>query len=176
MENERKPLTKGPKAAILCVSILTGILFCILGVKMFNILFTIIGAILALGGILAIISKRLIGGIILAGIGGLIIASAWIPNWTNVAYIIFGVLMVISGVFGFISAVHDENAKSCVSAVISAVLGGFLIGFREGADWMIFVIGALFILFGVVGLILLLIPSKKDVKTVDVKPIDKEEK
>ena len=168
---ETKELKKGPKAALFIVAILTGILFCVLGVKMFNILFTIIGATLALGGILAIISKRIFSGIIIAGVGGLIIASAWIPNWTNVAYIIFGVLMVISGVFGFISAVHNEDARSCVSAVISAVLGGFLIGFREGADWMLFVIGALFMLIGVVGLILLFIPSKKDVKTVDVKDI-----
>ena len=176
MDFERKPLTKGPKAAVLCVAILTGVLFCVLGISMFKILFTIIGGIIALGGILAIVSKRFIGGALLAAIGGLIIASAWIPNWTNVAYIIFGVLMVISGIFGFISAVHEENAGSCVSAAISAVLGGFLIGFREGADWMIFVIGALFIVFGVVGLILLFIPSRKGVKTVDVKPIDEEEK
>ena len=173
---ETKELKKGPKAAILVVAILTGVLFCVLGISMFKILFTIIGAILALGGILAIISKRLIGGIVIGVIGGLIIASAWIPNWTNVAYIIFGVLMVISGVFGFITSVHNEDARSCVSATLSAVLGGFLIGFREGADWMIFVIGALFILFGVVGLILLFVPSKKDVKVVDVKPVEKEDK
>ena len=173
---ETKKLSKGPKAAILIVAILTGVLFCCLGIKMFNILFTIIGGILALGGILAIISKRFLGGIILVGIGGLIIASAWIPNWVNVAYIIFGVMMLISGIFGFIVAVHNENAGSCISSAISAILGGFLIGFREGADWMIFVIGALFMLFGIVGLILLFVPSKKDVKTVDVKPIDEEGK
>lgn len=173
---ETKKLRKGPKAAILVVAILTGVLFCCLGIKMFNILFTIIGAILALGGILALVSKRIIAGILLIGIGGLIIASAWIPNWINVAYIIFGVLMLLSGIFGFIVAVHNEDAGSCVSSALSAVLGGFLIGFREGADWMVFVIGALFIVFGIVGLILLFIPSKKDVKVVDVKPIEKEDK
>ena len=69
---ETKELKKGPKAAILVVAILTGVLFCVLGISMFKILFTIIGAILALGGILAIISKRLIGGIIIGAIGGLI--------------------------------------------------------------------------------------------------------
>ncbi|MBQ0008930.1 MAG: hypothetical protein KBS97_01470 [Firmicutes bacterium] len=176
MDNERKPLTKGPKAAVLCVSIIMGVLFCVLQTGMINILFTIIGVILALGGILAIISRRFIGGVILAALGGLIIASAWIPNWTKVAYIIFGVMLLISGIFGFITAVYNENARSCISAVFSAVLGGFLIGFKEGADWMFFVVGALFILLGVVGLILLFVPSKKDVKTVDVKPIDEEGK
>lgn len=173
---ETKPLKKGPTAAILCVAILTGVLFCAIGIKMFNILFTIIGALLAIGGIISIFSRRIITGILVTIIGGLIIASAWIPNWTNVAYIIFGVLMIISGVFGFINAVHDENGRECISAAISAVLGGFLVGFREGADWMVFVIGALFILFGIVGIILLFIPSKKDVKVVDVKPIEKEDK
>ena len=173
---ERRPLKKGPAAAILCVAILTGVLFCVLQTALVNILFTIIGALLAIGGILALFSKRIITGILVTAIGGLIIASAWIPNWTNVAYIVFGVLMIISAVFGFINGVHDENARECISAAFSAVLGGFLVGFREGVDWMFIVVGTLFILFGIVGIILLFIPSKKDVKVVDVKPIEKEDK
>lgn len=173
---ETKPISKWTKVGVLAVSIITGILFCCLGITTFNVLFTIIGGIIALGGIIAIVSKRFIGGIILAALGALIIVAAW--KWTNVAYIIFGVMMVISAAFGFFQAVMKEDARACVSSVLSAVLGGFLIGFREGADWMIFVIGALFIVLGVVGLILVLIPNKKDgknIKTVEIKEI-KEDK
>lgn len=171
-----KPISKGVKLAVLLASILTGVLFCILGIQMFNILFTIIGGLLVVGGIFAIVAKNFVAGVLIAAIGVLIILGCWIPNWINVTYIVFGVLMVISGVLGFFVSVIKEDPRSCVSSVISAVLGGFLIGFRQGADWMVFVIGALFILLGLVGLILVLIPNKKDKKdkkvvTVDVKEV-----
>lgn len=166
---EIKPISKTTKIAVLAAAIITGVLFCCLGITMFNVLFTIIGAVIALGGLLLLPQKQFIFGILTAGLGALIIVAAW--KWTNVAYIIFGVLMLISAIGGFIDAVMKNDVRSTVSSFISAILGGFLIGFREGADWMIFVIGALFIVLGVVGLLMVLFSRKKGVKTVDVKDI-----
>lgn len=166
---EVKPIPNSVKFAVLAASIVTGVLFCCLGITMFNVLFTIIGAIIALGGLFLVFKKQFIFGILTAGLGALIIVAAW--KWANVSYIIFGVMMLLSAIGGFIRGVMSNDVRSTVSSVISAVLGGFLIGFREGADWMIFVIGALFIVLGVVGLLMVLFSRKKGVKTVDVKDI-----
>lgn len=170
-------ISKGVKIALLVTAVIVGVLFCCLGITMFNVLFTIIGGLIAFGGLFAIFRKHIFAGLIITGLGALIIVAAW--KWTNVSYIIFGVMMIISAVGGFISSVMMEDGRRCISSVITAVLGGFLVGFREGADWMIFVIGALFIILGIIGIILVLIPRRsgeKRVKTVDVKPIDEEVK
>lgn len=169
-----QPISKKTKLAVLASAIVTGVLFCCLGISLFQVLFTIIGGLIVFGGIFSCFSKRFISGLVLAAIGVFIIVAAWV--WPNVPFIIFGVLMLLSGILGFITSVQNEDARSVVSSVLSAVLGGFLIGYREGADWIIFVIGALFIVTGIVGIILVCVPSKKDVKTVDVKPIKEEEK
>ncbi len=171
---EIKPISKKTKLAVLASAIVTGVLFCCLGISLFQVLFTIIGAFIIFGGVLSCFSKNIIAGLILAALGIFIVIAAWV--WPNVPFIIFGVMMLLSGILGFISAVQNEDARSVVSSVLSAVLGGFLIGYHEGADWIIFVIGALFIVTGIIGIILVCIPSKKDVKTVDVKPIEKEDK
>lgn len=169
-----QPISKKTKLAVLAGAIVTGVLFCCLGISLFQVLFTIIGGLIIFGGVFACLSKRIISGLIIAAIGVFIVVAAWV--WPNVPFIIFGILMLLSGILGFITSVQNEDARSVVSSVLSAVLGGFLIGYHEGADWIIFVIGALFIVTGIVGIILVCVPSKKDVKTVDVKPIKEEEK
>lgn len=169
-----QPISKKTKLAVLASAIVTGVLFCCLGISLFQVLFTIIGGLVVFGGVFACFSKRFVSGLVLVAIGVFIVVAAWV--WPNVPFIIFGVLMLLSGILGFITSVQNEDARSVVSSVLSAVLGGFLIGYREGADWIIFVIGALFIIAGIVGIILVCIPSKNGVKTVDVKSIEEEKK
>jgi len=164
-----QPIPKKVALGILASSIVTGILFCCLGVKFFNVLLTIVGALIVLGGLFSVVSKRYVLGIVLVAVGAFIIVAAW--QWPRVPSIVFGVLMIMSGIAGFIGSVQNEDVGHCISSVLSAVLGGFLIGYREGADWMIFVIGALFIVTGIIGIILVCVKSKKGVKTVDVKDV-----
>ena len=105
-------ISKGVKIALLATAVVVGVLFCCLEITMFNILFTIVGGFIALGGLFAIFRKHILGGLIIAGLGALIIVAAW--KWTNVSYITFGVLMIISAIGGFISSVMMEDGRRCI--------------------------------------------------------------
>lgn len=167
-------ISKGAKIGILIAAIITGILFCCLGIELFRVLFTIVGAMMVLGAVYSFVRKNIFIGVLGLIFGTLLIVLTWTAP--NVVYIIFGVMMLLSGIAGFIVSVMNEDARSCITSVLNAVLGGFLIGYHEGADWMVFTIGALFIVLGIIGIILVLIPNKnhgdkKVVKTVDVKEV-----
>lgn len=162
-------VSKRSKIILLIAAIVVGILFCALGIKLFNVLFTIIGGLMVLGAAYSLINRNLLSGIISGVFGVVLIVLTWtVPN---VVYIIFGLMVLISAILTFVVSIIYEDVKNCIISGLNAVLGGFLIGYREGVDWMIYVIGALFIVLGALGLILVLIPSKKGVKTVDVKDV-----
>lgn len=161
--------------ALSAVSIISGILFCVLKQDLLNIIFTVIGALMIVAGIIGVIKSNVIGGAISIGFGVLLVLGAWL--FTYVLLIINGVLLCLSGISGLALSVKTGDVKKCILSILMVVLGVlFFINTDETAKWIFFVIGALFIVAGIMGLILTLIPSKKGVKTVDVKPIEKEEK
>ena len=157
------------------VSIISGILFCVLKQDLLNIIFTVIGALMIVAGVIGVIKSNAISGAISIGFGVLLVLGAWL--FTYVLLIINGILLCLSGISGLALSVKTGDVKKCILSILMVVLGVlFFINTDETAAWIFFVIGALFIVIGIIGLILTLVPSKKGVKTVDVKPIEKEKK
>ena len=157
------------------LSIISGILFCVLQQGLLNIVFTVIGALMVVAGIIGIVKLNPVGGVLSIAIGALLIMGAWL--FVYVLLIINGILLILSGVSGLAWSVKMGDAKNCILSILMVVLGiFFFINTDATAGWIFFVIGALFIVTGIIGVILTCIPSKKGVKTVDVKPIEEEKK
>lgn len=157
------------------LSIISGILFCVLQQGLLNIIFTVIGALMVVTGVIGIFKLNPIGGVLSIAIGALLIMGAWL--FVYVLLIINGVLLLLSGISGFALSVKTGDVKNCILSILMVVLGIlFFINTDATAGWIFFVIGTVFIVTGIVGVILACIPSKKGVKTVDVKPIQEEKK
>ena len=168
-------LDKKTMITLSLVSIISGILFCVLKQDLLNIIFTVIGALMIVAGVIGVVKSNLLGGVISITIGVILVLGAWL--FTYVLLIINGILLCLSGISGLALSVKTGDVKKCILSILMVVLGVlFFINTDETAGWIFFVIGALFIVTGIMGLILTLVPSKKGVKTVDVKPIEEEEK
>lgn len=163
-------LDKKTLIGISAISIIAGVLLCILGTKVLEILFTVIGALMVVCGVVSIIYSNTIGGILSICVGVLLILGAWL--FVNVLFIINGILLCISGVGSFAISLRNNDIKNLIVSILMVVLGVFFfINTEATANWIFFVIGALFIVTGIMEIILLFIPSKKGVKTVDVKDV-----
>lgn len=168
-------LDKKTTIALSILSIISGILFCVLKQDLLNIIFTVIGALMIVAGIIGIFKLNPIGGAVSIAIGALLVLGAWL--FVYVLLVINGILLCLSGISELALSVKTGDVKNCILSILMLVLGVlFFINTEETAAWIFIVIGIMFIITGIAGIVLACIPSKKSVKTVDVKPIDKEEK
>lgn len=140
-------------------AIIVGTLFCFLAKDFLAVLITIIGGLIAIGGIFAIFSSGLLDGILFIFCGALIAGGAW--AFQSVILIVMGVLFILGGVFTFAISVKNEVGEGSLLGFVSAVLGGLILGANWGADWYFFIVGAVFVLSGLITLIYAIVKRKK---------------
>lgn len=138
-------------AAVLYV--LVGVLFCIFKASMLNWLLTAAGIVFIVLGVLDILKKNLVNGIVEAVIGVVILVGGW--AFVEVALIIFGALLVIKGVLDLMAAIKAKaGIFTMIAAVITAVVGVLLIASKwVMLDWFFIVMGVILIVDGALMLI-----------------------
>ena len=138
-------------AAILYI--LVGVLFCIFRASMLRWLLTAAGIVFIVMGVLDILKKNLVNGIVEAVIGVVILVGGW--AFVNVALIIFGALLVIKGVLDLLAAIKAKaGIMTILAAVVTAVVGVLLIASKwVMVDWFFIVMGIILIVDGAMMLI-----------------------
>ena len=166
-----KPINKKAILVSSLISIIAGILIAVLGYDLLYIFFIVIGALALIGGILSFIRKYIFGGIIGVAIGVLLIIGA--EFFVPALLIVNGVLLCVFGIYDFAISVVLKDFKNLIFSILTVIVGVFFFLYTEQTiGWIFFVIGALFIALGIVGLITSLFSKKdKKVKEVDVKDV-----
>lgn len=138
-------------AAILYI--LVGVLFCIFRAGMLSWLLTAAGIVFIVMGVLDILKKNLVNGIVEAVIGVVILVGGW--AFVNVALIIFGALLVIKGVLDLLAAIKAKaGIMTILAAAVTAVVGVLLIASKwVMVDWFFIVMGVILIVDGAMLLI-----------------------
>lgn len=134
--------------------IVIGVLFCIFKDSIVNWILTVAGIVLIIKGIVQVVNKQTQNGVINLLFGALIIVFGWLL--LEVALVIFGVLLIISAVTDF--AKSGKKGMDLLRLAITIIIGVLLAtnGFAA-ISWVFIVIGVIFIVEG----ILLLIPYFK---------------
>ena len=114
-----KPIDKKVIILASLISIVAGILFCALKVDLLYILFTIIGAFIIVGGVLGLLKRNVLGGILSIAIGVLLIIGAWL--FVEVLLIVNGVLLCVSGVYGIVISLMTRDFKNLVFDIAAKV-------------------------------------------------------
>lgn len=122
--------------------IVVGLLFCILRSGAMNILFTIVGALLIVKGVMDVLAKNVTPGVIAIAAGVAVIALGWFL--VKVALLILGVIILIKSVQNLLDVLKKKHTTlELVGAILAAVIGVMLIA----SGWM--VLDWLFIIIGV---------------------------
>ena len=113
---------------------------------------TIIGVLYIVQGVLDILNKDLVKGVINGGIGVLIIVFGWL--FAAVASIIFGVLIIIKGAKELLECLKakKKNIFDLIAPIVTIVIGAMLIA-GKFLDWFFIVVGVVFIINGVLELL-----------------------
>ena len=107
-----------------------------------NILFTIVGALLIVKGVMDVLAKNVTPGVIAIAAGVAVIALGWFL--VKVALIILGVIILIKSVQNLLDVLKKKHTTlELVGAILAAVIGVMLIA----SGWM--VLDWLFIIIGV---------------------------
>lgn len=139
------------------VTVLSGILLLIFGGGVINIALYVIGAILMVSGILAIVKKDYIKGVIMIVVGIVIIFLGW--KLVEIALIVLGVLLAVVGVYNIVKLIMDKKAsfKNVLAPVVILIVGVLLLVVGLGVlDFIVYVAGVLLIVYGVYQIILVL--------------------
>ena len=115
-----------------------------------GILITVLGAVLVVFGVLSLLKKDILNGVLYLLFGILLIVFAWTIAW--VAFLVLGAVLLLSGILNLIR----EKKTNVVKNVLSLVLGVLvlLLAFGVHFAWtflniVFYVIGGLFILEGI---------------------------
>ena len=135
-------------------SLLSALLYIVIGVLFCIFKDSIVNWILTVAGIVQVVNKQTQNGVINLLFGALIIVFGWLL--LEVALVIFGVLLIISAVTDF--AKSGKKGMDLLRLAITIIIGVLLAtnGFAA-ISWVFIVIGVIFIIEG----ILLLIPYFK---------------
>ena len=130
--------------------IIVGILFIAFRGGMLRALLTIVGVLFILSGVVVFFTKRdFPSALISILIGVVIILGAWL--FMDIVLIVFGVLLVLKGVVDLADASKSKGLIGILAAVLTVVVGVLLILLRWWViDWFYIIIGAFFILDGLV--------------------------
>ena len=135
------------RMAVAGAFILIGVLFCIFRSGITSVILTVIGVLFILAGLAQILVDRNIVAGVLGILCGLVIILGW---WLfpNIALILFGAMLILKGIADLCQS--GRRAPEIVSAILTIAAGVLFIVFRVAAlDWLYIVIGACFIVFGV---------------------------
>lgn len=135
--------------------LLVGILFCVFRAEILGWLFTAIGVLFVVQGIMALVRRDTVGGAVGLVIGILLLIFAW--SIGKVVLIVFGVLMIVKGVISLLSALQRRPKPHLMAVLMSGltVFVGVMLIVSGGTllNWLFVVIGVFFIVDAVLSLL-----------------------
>lgn len=133
--------------------VIIGILLCAMRMGSLKILFTIIGALFVVYGVIDVINKQLTKGVIEAAIGVVVIVFGFaITEWV---IIIFGALLIIKSVIDLLEYIQykRKDTAALVSILVNIAVGIILcIAPFAFGDIICIIAGVIFIINGVLAL------------------------
>ncbi len=144
-----KPSFKSDNALInAALYILVGALLCIFRAGVLEWAMTAIGIVLIVMGVLNIIKKELVEGIVMAGIGVVVILGGWL--FVDIILLVLGVALAIKGVLDLVKTLNDRNIPTMAGSIITVVVGIMLVISKWALlDWLFIIIGLVLIADGV---------------------------
>lgn len=161
MSNNTKKITSSSNSYIITAiaMILIGVLFCIFRSSMLSILFTIVGALLIVVGIIKLVNKDYAIGIVDMAVGIVVITCGW--TILDITLLIIGICAVIYGIYLFASNINILKsakgfalAKAIIVPLVVLLVGVLLIVSKwELSDAIFIVLGVLAVVDGVLMLV-----------------------
>ena len=151
---KRKTKNKGNNALLTAaLYLLVGLLFCIFKAGVLNWLFTIVGVLFVVQGVLSILAKDTVSGAISLVIGLVLLVGGW--TIVEIILIVFGILMLVKGVLSLFTLLRGKpSAMQLLTAAGTILIGILLIVSRWVVfDWFFIVMGVFFIVDGVIALL-----------------------
>ena len=133
--------------------IAVGLLFCIFRSEMMGVLFTIVGVLLIVKGIMDVLAKNVTQGVIAAVVGVAVILLGWLL--VGIALFILGIVILIKAIQNILEMLKRKyTVLELVGAILAAVIGVLLIANGWGmVNWVFIIIGIALILDGAIALI-----------------------
>ena len=134
--------------------ILVGALLLIFRAAMLDLAIKIVGIVFIVSGVLELIKKNWVGGVISAIIGIAILVLAW--AFIEIVLLVLGIMIAIKGIISLIDVLKssDRTALRLVFPVLTIVCGlALAFAFGSLMDIMIIVGGVLILIDGIFGLI-----------------------
>lgn len=156
-------MLKDNKLISAVLTIVLGLLFIVFKNSVIGWAITIFGAAFIVMGIIDIVKKDIVGGVIRAAIGALVILIGWLL--LDIALIILGVVLIAYGVLQTFEILKEKGHKKSVKALVLQyaqpalnVIVGLCLLFARGdvIEVMCIIVGVLFIIEGFVALVDLL--------------------
>lgn len=140
------------------VSIVLGIMFCVLKGGVISTALTVIGAVAIIMGIVDLANKRTTSGIVKAVVGVCVIVFGWM--FVDIALYLIAAVLLIQGLTQIVAAVKNKSTNNAVQKVIAAirplacvVAGACLLFNKNGTvDWIFILTGILMTVDGVLAL------------------------
>ena len=132
--------------------IIVGVLLMVYKSETINWIMTIAGVLFIISGVFDVIKKNYAGGAVSLIIGIAIIVLGNVLK--NIVLLVLGIMLAIKGLVAFFSAFKKKkvNALDLLFPILTIVLG-LMLAFGNGIGWMIFAVGILLTVDGVLGLI-----------------------
>ena len=129
-----------------------GILLMIFRTETLGWAMTIAGIVFIVSGILDVIKKNFAGGAVSLIIGIAILVLGWLA--VDIVLLVLGILIAIKGLVAFFGVFKksDKNALDFVFPVLTVVVG-IMLAFGNALSWMIFIVGILLAIDGLIGLV-----------------------
>ena len=140
----------GLSSPILCIAL--GALLAVFKSQMLNWAMTVAGIVFIVLGAIDLGKKRTTSGVINLVIGIAILVLGW--ALTSIVLLVLGVLIAVKGFADLIGALkHKRKSVLRIVFAILAIVLGLALAFGNGLDNMIFAVGILLIVDGILGLI-----------------------
>ncbi len=152
-------MLKSNKLISAILTIVLGLLFIVFKGSVIELAITIFGVAFIVMGIMDILKKDIVGGVIRAAIGALVILLGWLL--LKVALIVLGVVLIAYGVLQTFEILQGKSRRKSVKALLiqyaqpalNVLVGLCLLFAYEAMNVMCIVVGVIFLLEGFVALV-----------------------
>ncbi len=129
--------------------IIMGVLMCIFRKDLLEWAMTAIGIVLIVAGILNIVKKDVVEGVIMAAIGVVIILGGWL--FWDIVLLVLGVALAVKGILDLFRAIECKSVPAIIGSVITMAVGVLLVVNKWALlDWIFIIIGVILIIDGVI--------------------------
>lgn len=148
------------------VVLVAGICMIVFGSNLLDIALYIIGALFVVSGIITLIKREFLAGIINLFIGIVIILLGSVLF--NFAVLIIGILLLVVGIVGIVKLIIDKRKEilNYVAPIVMILVGVLLVwgNFKQFLDIIIMAAGICLIIYGVYKLFITLFQDKLNIK------------